>query len=82
MTALILALLEDHDNSLQVKACLESSGHEVFLVEDFTTAKERFNLHKFDLIISDVHLQNGGDVFDFYAGSKGMIIHARFPSFF
>ncbi len=65
MAALILALIEKHDNSLQVKACLESCGHQVFVVDSFRKALDLLRVQKIDLIISDVHLENGGSVFDF-----------------
>lgn len=65
MAALILALLERHDNSMKVQTCLENGGHTVFLVDNFSAAKELLSVQHIDLIISDVHLQNGGDVFDF-----------------
>ncbi len=65
MAALILALLEEHTNAEQVKTCLEDCGHEVYVVKNFVKAKAHLKSHGADLIISDVHLENGGDVFDF-----------------
>ena len=65
MAALILALLEKHSSSLQVKACLEDYGHQVFVVDTFRKALDLLSIQKIDLIISDVHLENGGTVFDF-----------------
>ncbi|CAN5489102.1 hypothetical protein BH10CYA1_BH10CYA1_23970 [soil metagenome] len=65
MSALILALLEDHENASLVKGCLEECGHEVFVVDTFTKAIELLRTQKIDLILSDVHLYNGGTVFDF-----------------
>jgi CheY-like chemotaxis protein len=65
MAALILALLENHENANEVKACLEECGHEVFVVDKFTKAIEILCSRKIDLILSDVHLENGGSVFDF-----------------
>jgi len=65
MAALILALLEKHDNSFQVKACLEDCGLHVFVVDTFRKALDLLSVQKIDLIISDVHLENGGNVFDF-----------------
>ena len=62
---LILALLELHTNSAQVKDCLESSGHQISVVNSFVKAKTILVAEKIDLVISDVHLENGGDVFDF-----------------
>lgn len=70
MSALILALLEEHDNSEQVKACLEDCGHKVFLVDTFVNAQALLGRQSIDLIISDVHLENGGNVFDFLRWAK------------
>jgi CheY-like chemotaxis protein len=65
MAAVILGLLEEHSNAQQVKACLEECGHEVLVAHNFVQAKELLRSHSADLIVSDVHLENGGDVFDF-----------------
>jgi CheY-like chemotaxis protein len=65
MSALILALLEKHHNGNQVRDCLVHCGHEVFVVDTFTKAMALLKTQKIDLIISDVHLENGGSVFDF-----------------
>lgn len=65
MSALILALLEGEDNTNKVKSCLEDAGHEVFVVDTFAKAVILLSSQKIDLIISDVHLENGGSVFDF-----------------
>jgi len=65
MSALILALLEEHKDTYEVKTCLEKCGHEVTVVDSFLKAMEVIANRKIDLIISDVHLQNGGSVFDF-----------------
>ncbi len=63
--AVVLALLEMHDNAQEVKACLEACGHEIFVVNTFKKALALLSSQKIDLIISDVHLENGGTVFDF-----------------
>jgi len=64
--ARILALLELQENSRQVVQSLKESGHEVDVVETFTEATSLLHRqHKIDLIVSDVHLENGGNVFDF-----------------
>lgn len=65
MTALIIALLEHPEQHAQVRGCLESAGHEVVVVCSFARAKAVLQDHSFDMIISDVHLENGGTVFDF-----------------
>jgi len=63
--ALILALHEEEINSTQVAESLEQSGHNVLLSKNFTDAISLLESHHVDLIISDVHLENGGNVFDF-----------------
>jgi CheY-like chemotaxis protein len=65
MNAQILALLEDSKNMQQVSECLEQSGHSVLRADRFEQAMEILERHHVDLIVSDVHLQNGGDIFDF-----------------
>lgn len=65
MAALIIALIEHPEEHAQVKRSLEQAGHEVVFVETFVRAKSVLKEHEFDLIISDVHLENGGSVFDF-----------------
>ncbi len=65
MHSLILGLFEESENADQVVASLKQSGHVVH-VDTFTKAlKVLSQPEKIDLIISDVHLQNGGTVFDF-----------------
>lgn len=71
MPALIIALLEHPEQHSQVKGCLEHAGHEVVVVDSFLRAKEILKEHFFDLIVSDVHLENGGSVFDFLKWVKG-----------
>jgi len=65
MHGLVLALLENDENSKQVAESLEQSGHDVVFVETFFKAIDYLKNGHFDLIISDVHLENGGNVFDF-----------------
>jgi CheY-like chemotaxis protein len=65
MTALIIALLETPEQSVLIRNCLKAAGHEVILVENFSKAKSILKVSICDLILSDVHLQNGGNVFDF-----------------
>ena len=65
MVALIIALLEHSEHVAEVRGCLDEAGHEVFVVDSFAKAIALLKEHSFDLIISDVHLENGGSVFDF-----------------
>jgi CheY-like chemotaxis protein len=65
VNALVLALHEDDENSRQVSESLKLSGHKVILSKHFKDATELLKNRHVDLIISDVHLENGGNVFDF-----------------
>jgi CheY-like chemotaxis protein len=65
MVALIVALLEHPERAAEIRGCLESADHVVYVVNSFPRAKAILQERKFDLIISDVHLENGGSVFDF-----------------
>lgn len=79
MTALILALLEKHTSSTQVKECLQKCGHEVLVVETFVKAKTIIKTQSINLIISDVHLENGGSVFDFLRWVKNREESCQIP---
>ncbi len=65
MHALVLALHEDDGNAHQVTSSLKLSGHEVVESRNFSHAISVLTNKHVDLIISDVHLENGGNVFDF-----------------
>ncbi|MEW6505783.1 MAG: hypothetical protein AB1457_17630, partial [Chloroflexota bacterium] len=65
MVALIIALLEHLEQHAQVEDCLSEAGHAVLLVDSFSKAMVALQEQSIDLIISDVHLENGGSVFDF-----------------
>jgi|ERR1700733_3731630 len=65
MSAQILALLELDENSLQVVESLKRSGHDVIACKNFVDAIGVLQDKHIDLIMSDVHLENGGNVFDF-----------------
>lgn len=65
MHALVLALHEENENSQQVSESLQISGHNVIQSESFRDAITVLKSQPVDLIISDVHLENGGNVFDF-----------------
>ncbi|MBY0359026.1 MAG: response regulator [Candidatus Obscuribacterales bacterium] len=60
-----MVLLEQIKNSQQVVESLTLSGHKVVAVKDFKQAISFLQSNSVDLIISDVHLENGGNVFDF-----------------
>jgi CheY-like chemotaxis protein len=79
MATMILALLEEHENAAQVSACLEACGHKVFVVDTFVKAKGLLKSQNIDLIISDVHLVNGGNVFDFLRWAKGGAATSKIP---
>jgi CheY-like chemotaxis protein len=65
LCAQILALLELDENSHQVIKSLEVAGHSVVAAKTFREAIQIIEKKDFALIISDVHLENGGTVFDF-----------------
>jgi CheY-like chemotaxis protein len=71
MTAKILVTMEHEKDRTQVTECLEEVGHITTAVDTFHNAMEIMRGQDFDLIISDVHLQNGGSVFDFLRWVKG-----------
>jgi len=71
MTAKILVTMEHEDQRKLIGDCLAGVGHVVTKVDTFHNAMEILRSADFDLIISDVHLQNGGRVFDFLRGVKG-----------
>lgn len=66
MCAEIIALIENRKEWAQLIESLSQSGHSVHALDNYASAvavlKEK---EQVDMIISDVHLQNGGDVFDF-----------------
>lgn len=68
--ALILTLHEDDEHSYQVANCLTKSGHTVILSKNFSHAISILKVRHVDMIISDIHLQNGGNVFDFLRWAK------------
>lgn len=77
MAALIVALLEHPEQHTEVRYCLERAGYEVVIVDSFGRAKSVLRQHSFDLIVSDVHLENGGSVFDFLKWVKSNpVLHA------
>jgi len=50
---------------LKVSESLTNSGHTVIVCKNFAHAISILKEKHVDMIISDVHLQNGGNVFDF-----------------
>ena len=66
----IVALLEDPIFAKVVTNCLEGEGHHVSVAASFPKAILLLKNQEFDLIISDVHLENGGCVYDFLKWSK------------
>jgi CheY-like chemotaxis protein len=71
MVARILALLEHPEPLRLVVSSLEKFGHTVFPANNFATAMDTLRQHEVDLIIGDVHLQNGGSIFDFMRWTRG-----------
>ena len=50
---------------------LEHYGHVVLREKDFKGAMETLTCEGVDMIVADVHLQNGGSIFDFMRWVKG-----------
>ncbi len=71
MTAKILVTMGREDDRKRITECLERVAHEVTQADTFHNAMEILRSKDFDLILCDVHLQNGGSVFDFLRWVKG-----------
>ncbi len=71
MTAKILVTMADGDERKRIAECLERFAHSVTKADTFHIAMEILRSTDFDLILCDVHLQNGGSVFDFLRWVKG-----------
>lgn len=71
MSASILAVLEHPDTLKQISDCLDNVGHHVFQASDYHEAMNIIRQKEVDLIVCDVHLQNGGSIFDFMRWVKG-----------
>ena len=71
MTAKILVTMGNEDERKRIAECLERVAHEVTQADTFHNAMEILRSKDFDLILCDVHLQNGGSVFDFLRWVKG-----------
>ena len=65
MCAQILALLEADENWRQVVESLDSTGHTTVNCKNYKDAIRILQRDSISLIVSDVHLENGGSVFDF-----------------
>jgi CheY-like chemotaxis protein len=65
MATFVLALLENYRHAEKIKTSLLGAGHDVLVVNSFPEAKLFLQTHLCDAIISDVHLENGGSVYDF-----------------
>ena len=70
MKTQILALLELDENSEQVVESLKDTNRRITVCKKFTKAIEILENKTCALIISDVHLENGGNVFDFLRWAK------------
>jgi len=65
MCSRILALIEVDERANQVIESLKLPGHEVISCSNYKEAIRLIQKTRFAMIISDVHLENGGNVFDF-----------------
>jgi CheY-like chemotaxis protein len=71
MAAKILALLKHAEAMKLIADSLEDFGYQVFKADKFQDAMAILRQREVDLIIGDVHLQNGGSIFDFLRWVKG-----------
>src|ERR1700722_14790228 len=71
MDARILVTMEHPEQMKLISDSLEHFGHRVVKANTFHESMEILRESEIDLIISDVHLQNGGSVFDFLRWTKG-----------
>lgn len=71
MVGKILALLQHPEAMELVASTLEDFGHIVYKADKFQDAMDILRQRDVDLIIGDVHLQNGGSIFDFLRWVKG-----------
>lgn len=67
----ILTLLEHPEALEMIAESLEHFGHVVLRATKFQEAMDILRQTEVDLIIGDVHLQNGGSIFDFLRWVKG-----------
>ncbi|MBY0357056.1 MAG: hypothetical protein K2W82_03570 [Candidatus Obscuribacterales bacterium] len=71
MAAKILALLEHTETMSLIADSLEHFGYVVLKANKFQGAMDILRSRQVDMIIGDVHLQNGGSIFDFLRWVKG-----------
>jgi CheY-like chemotaxis protein len=71
MDARILVTMEHAEQMRLISDSLEHFGHCVVKADTFHKSMEILRSSEIDLIVSDVHLQNGGSVFDFLRWTKG-----------
>lgn len=71
MDARILVTMEHPKEMELIRNSLEHFGHRVLKAATFYESMEILRCSDIELIISDVHLQNGGSVFDFLRWTKG-----------
>ena len=71
MSARILVLMEHPDVMRAMVDSLETFGHTVLNAVNFQEAMTILRHRDVDLIVGDVHLQNGGSIFDFLRWVKG-----------
>lgn len=83
MSARILALLEHPEPLAKIADCLEHFGHSVIKTKQYPDAMNALRHLEVDMIIADVHLQNGGSIFDFIRWVKGdpHLLHIPFVCF-
>jgi len=76
--ARVVALIENKEMASDLRHCLTECGHEAVLAGSLTDAKAALANHP-DLVVSEVHLVNGGSVFDFLQFSKSQPAMSDIP---
>ncbi len=79
MTGKTLVLMEHPEAMKLLVDTLEHFGHAVLKADKFQEAMVILRSNEVDLIVGDVHLQNGGSIFDFLRWVKGDPYMHRVP---
>lgn len=77
--ARVVALIENQEMADSLRHCLSAHGCEPVLASSFESAKALIAEQGCDLIISEVHLANGGSVFEFLEFAKRLPNSAEIP---
>ena len=77
--ARVVALIENQEMADSLRHCLSDHGCELSLAYSFDSAKALIAEQGCDLIISEVHLENGGSVFEFLEFAKSLPNSSEIP---